>query len=75
MAYEPGVDSKRVCKRIAGLAGDLVYEISGKITRVPKGAFWAEGDNKMESKDSRQYGPVPLSNLRFLVEADEIRGD
>ena len=39
--------------------------------RVPRGHVWLEGDNKMCSLDSRNYGPVPAglitSVLRYKV--------
>jgi len=37
-----------------------------KIT-VPKGHVWVEGDNPLYSIDSRQYGPIPLSNIKGRV--------
>ena len=32
--------------------------------RVPAGAFFALGDNRADSGDSRQFGPVPLESVR-----------
>ena len=58
-------------KRVVGLAGDIVMDIKGEYWRVPEGCFWAEGDNKKNSHDSRYYGPVPKSNLRFLYDPME----
>jgi len=57
-------------KRVVGLAGDVVEDIKGKRMVVPSGYFWAVGDNREHSYDSRHYGAVPLSNLRFLVDLD-----
>lgn len=32
--------------------------------QVPKGHVWLEGDNPLNSTDSRQYGPVPWALLQ-----------
>ena len=53
-------------KRIAGLEGDIV-NFKGREYTVPKGYFWALGDNPPESEDSRHYGAVPLQNIRARV--------
>lgn len=34
---------------------------------VPPGCVWLEGDNKMNSTDSRTYGPVPIALLQGRV--------
>jgi len=31
---------------------------------IPPGHVWVEGDNPLDSLDSRHYGPIPLSALR-----------
>jgi inner membrane protease subunit 1 len=32
--------------------------------QVPPGHVWLEGDNLIVSRDSREYGPVPLALVR-----------
>ena len=57
---------KYLNKRIAALEGDVV-EFQGKKYTVPKGHFWALGDNPDESGDSRHFGAVTLQNIRARV--------
>jgi hypothetical protein len=64
---KPDGDPRFVGRRITGFAGDIVQDVTGKRMKVPEGHFWAVGDNEAESFDSRGYGAVPLSNLRYLV--------
>ncbi|CAN1230693.1 Mitochondrial inner membrane protease subunit 1 [Linum grandiflorum] len=49
------------------LTGDLFLaeRISPRIGKVPRGHVWIQGDNIYNSKDSRNFGPVPYA----LVEA------
>lgn len=35
--------------------------------QVPEGHCWLLGDNMPESRDSREYGPVPLALIRGKV--------
>jgi hypothetical protein len=34
------------------------------LLQVPPGHIWLEGDNLIVSRDSREYGPVPLALVR-----------
>ncbi|CAH8539313.1 unnamed protein product [Schistosoma bovis] len=65
-------DTTYVLKRIKGLGDDRVtfwdksnLEIIAK--QVPRGHVWLEGDNTLQSLDSRSYGPVPISHLEYKV--------
>lgn len=69
-----------VCKRILGLPGDIILvdpttlsdpersdmreRASQSHVTVPKGHIWVQGDNATASRDSRLYGPVPISLVR-----------
>jgi inner membrane protease subunit 1 len=69
--------TKIVCKRIVGLPGDHVSwqdvddyvgtVIETKTAWVPRGHVWLQGDNPRESRDSRDYGAVPIAALRGRV--------
>jgi Signal peptidase, peptidase S26 len=37
------------------------------LQQVPRGHVWLQGDNLLLSRDSREYGPVPLALLRGRV--------
>eukprot|EP00639_Heterosigma_akashiwo_P000978 CAMPEP_0194582282 /NCGR_PEP_ID=MMETSP0292-20121207/15472_1 /TAXON_ID=39354 /ORGANISM="Heterosigma akashiwo, Strain CCMP2393" /LENGTH=163 /DNA_ID=CAMNT_0039436325 /DNA_START=31 /DNA_END=519 /DNA_ORIENTATION=- len=69
----PTDTAKNVCKRITGLAGDTMVVrptkryMREKIVDVPPGHAYLEGDNPMNSTDSRNYGPVPLALITGRV--------
>lgn len=48
-------------KRLIGLPGEWI-QIPGslKLTKIPEGHCWVEGDNSARSWDSRAFGPVSL---------------
>ena len=65
-------------KRIRGVEGDeieywnrpAVVRDTGKIggkAKVPRGHIWLEGDNPSMSRDSREYGPVPIGLVEGRV--------
>lgn len=61
-----------VLKRVVGLEDDIVLtsvhnernEAARTTIRVPYGHVWVEGDNPRMSRDSRSFGPVPLSSIK-----------
>ncbi len=60
--------SRIICKRVLGLPGDIVcVDPTGRLAPstehviVPKGHIWIMGDNATYSRDSREYGPVPMA--------------
>ncbi|XP_061187576.1 mitochondrial inner membrane protease subunit 1-like [Saccostrea echinata] len=56
-----------VCKRLIGMEHDRIIKEDGQVVKVPKGHVWLEGDNKEDSEDSRDYGPVPYGLLESRV--------
>jgi len=41
--------------------------------QVPPGHIWLEGDNLIVSRDSREYGPLPLALVRGRAVAQVSR--
>ncbi|XP_015229655.1 mitochondrial inner membrane protease subunit 1 [Cyprinodon tularosa] len=67
--FDPHVN---ICKRVIGLEGDKICTSSPSDffkthTYVPLGHVWLEGDNHMNSTDSRNYGPIPYALIRGRV--------
>ena len=56
-----------ICKRIIGMPGDTIVRSDGGSresnhrVKVERGHLWIEGDNTLQSHDSRAYGAVPAS--------------
>lgn len=61
--HNPLAPNDRDIKRIIATENTMIWTKSYKnrITIVPKGHLWLEGDNQRISKDSNCYGPVPAS--------------
>ncbi|KAI8457713.1 peptidase [Phakopsora pachyrhizi] len=62
-----------LAKRIIGLEKDLVkvrktndLNLTGVI-QIPSGHCWVEGDDKFHSKDSNQFGPIPMGLITGKV--------
>ncbi|XP_053212488.1 mitochondrial inner membrane protease subunit 1-like [Panonychus citri] len=65
--FRSPMDPKKFhCKRIKGVEGDYVRRGFSSIS-IPKGHVWVEGDNSSHSKDSRDYGPVPIGLIIGVV--------
>lgn len=72
VATKPTNPRVSILKRIVGMPGDHVETmLSGthsiSTVTVPKDHVWLEGDNKGQSTDSRDYGPVPMCLVRGRV--------
>ena len=59
-----------LCKRVTGIEGEEKSLRNGKVITIPKNNIWVEGDNKVDSFDSRIFGPInnKLINGRILLE-------
>ena len=74
MAENPFKPGFNIVKRVKYLEGDLAEFYSYKDEKivqlvVPKGHIWVEGDNPAQSKDSREFGPIPLALVDGIVRA------
>lgn len=68
LATSPTNPNQLVIKRVVGVGGDLIkvpfssgrnFKFKTREVDVPLGSVWLQGDNQMNSTDSRDYGPVP----------------
>ncbi|KAG8090112.1 hypothetical protein GUJ93_ZPchr0011g28606 [Zizania palustris] len=66
LLISPQNPRRMVSKRVLGMEGDTVTYLvnpgnseSSKTVVVPEGHVWVQGDNIYDSKDSREFGPVP----------------
>ncbi|KIJ28134.1 hypothetical protein M422DRAFT_190175, partial [Sphaerobolus stellatus SS14] len=74
--YNP---TKDVCKRVIGLPGDVICVDPDKALNgaergegvehviVPKNHVWVTGDNMSNSRDSREFGPIPMGLVQGRV--------
>eukprot|EP01089_Gocevia_fonbrunei_P022686 TRINITY_DN9264_c0_g1_i2.p1 TRINITY_DN9264_c0_g1~~TRINITY_DN9264_c0_g1_i2.p1 ORF type:complete len:141 (-),score=20.71 TRINITY_DN9264_c0_g1_i2:71-493(-) len=64
-AKSPVDVGRALCKRIIALPGDVITLVTQKGREkkivIPEGHMWLEGDNSESSRDSREYGPVPMN--------------
>lgn len=81
IAIHPNNPRGLICKRLVGVPGDIVLinspsdetdndqEGSVKIQKIyiTPGSCWLEGDNKINSTDSRNYGQVPIGLIKSKV--------
>ena len=71
IARSPLDPRQYICKRVLGVAGDLVCvdptQPDSRMVSVPPGHVWLQGDNMHNSTDSRTYGPVPLGLVKGRV--------
>ncbi|PYH43826.1 putative mitochondrial inner membrane protease subunit 1 [Aspergillus saccharolyticus JOP 1030-1] len=76
--YHPTFLGVNGAKRVIGLPGDFVCRdlpfstsagATGEMIRVPEGHVYLEGDNLPWSRDSRNYGPIPMGLINGKIVA------
>jgi len=72
MAENPFKPGYNIVKRVKYLEGEMAEFYSHKEkeiikVEVPKGHIWVVGDNLDNSKDSREFGPLPLALVDGIV--------
>ncbi|PYH82582.1 putative mitochondrial inner membrane protease subunit 1 [Aspergillus uvarum CBS 121591] len=76
--YHPSFLGVNGAKRVIGLPGDLVCRDlpfsmeaggTGEMIRVPEGHVYLAGDNLPWSRDSRNYGPIPMGLINGKIVA------
>jgi inner membrane protease subunit 1 len=62
-----------VIKRVHAMEKEMVtlypdaQHADVRLVEVPKGHIWLQGDNPIQSLDSRTYGPVPIALVKGRV--------
>ena len=56
------VGGKEVVKKIVGFPGERIV-VENKIVKLENDEIFVMGENLPESIDSREYGPVKISNI------------
>lgn len=74
VAVKPTDPRVSVVKRVKGTSGEVIQVTTKRSGipqeyQVPDGFVWLEGDNKAQSTDSREYGPVPYALVKGRVVA------
>eukprot|EP00878_Enallax_costatus_P006487 GHUV01006801.1.p1 GENE.GHUV01006801.1~~GHUV01006801.1.p1 ORF type:complete len:156 (+),score=26.43 GHUV01006801.1:745-1212(+) len=74
ISTRPIAADENIIKRITAMEGQTVVffkpgDPSPVPVKVPPGHVWLQGDNLTCSRDSREYGPVPLALLKGRVVA------
>lgn len=79
IAIHPSNPQNLICKRLIALPGDIVLMNSPKEIKddegssdtetifIKPGNCWLEGDNRINSTDSRNYGQIPMGLIKSKV--------
>ena len=73
VAKSPTKPAQYVVKRVRAVTGDVVHVPKIRCSKrgpfeehiVPPGHVWVQGDNPKNSSDSRDYGPIPVTLLKY----------
>jgi mitochondrial inner membrane protease subunit 1 len=66
LAKSPVKLNSMLCKRIVAVENEIVV-VDDVEYFVPPGHVWIEGDNKSQSFDSRNFGPIPIDLLEGRI--------
>jgi mitochondrial inner membrane protease subunit 1 len=79
IAIHPTAPTSLICKRVVGLEGDIVImnetseesrsKNNSQTIVIKRGSAWVEGDNRINSTDSRNYGQIPVGLIKSKVVA------
>jgi len=70
VATSPIDPKTQICKRILYLPGEVKQienEFFTEHMRIPENHVWIEGDNKSNSFDSRNHGPLPMELIQGKI--------
>lgn len=72
VATKPTDPRVSILKRVRGMPGETIWVHPASECRpvelvVPDAHVWLEGDNRHQSTDSRDYGPVPICLVRGKI--------
>ena len=70
VATSPIDPKTQICKRILHLPGEtkvIETEVYSEHMKIPENHVWIEGDNKSNSFDSRNHGPLPIELIQGKI--------